>query len=179
MTPSNFQPRKRIDLKELSDKVYALKSAIKFKISLEAQIKLQEKLISTMKRPSLLGLALMVLYNNFWRISYLKKKLEIHRLENDNVIKEKQMNIYHRNELIFEDQFENIYEEMAERFDDYLNQLQRLHETFASTDEKDCSIPIKDVRILLNKYRTEAPKDKIERLSFYLSMESTLHQCRP
>ena len=112
MTPSNFQPRKRIDLKDLSDKVYALKSAIKFKISLEAQIKLQEKLIRTMKRPSLLGLALMVLYNNFWRISYLKKKLEIHRLENDNVIKEKQMNIYHRNELIFEDQFENVYEEI-------------------------------------------------------------------
>lgn len=166
-------PRKRTDIQELSDKVYALKSAIVFKLSIESQIKTQTKLVSTMLKPSLLRMLFMIFSYRLWKESSLKRKLEITKLRADNQVKEKLKHTYHRNELQLEDFFETIYEEMAERFDAYYYRLKFLFNNLESCPEA----PQEDIKVLVQKYEKSPPKDKTDKMSFYLSMESTLYRC--
>ena len=176
-----FKPRKRQNLTELSNKVYTLTSAIRMKLELEKQIDYQSKLIIAMNRSSLWSSLLWVFAFRFWIQRNLKKKIEISRLSTDLGVKEKQKNIYHRNELLLEQEFEDVYDEMNERFIYYLEFLNKLGNKDFSllANQKNLDLlPMDDVFVLNTKYTNDPPATKTEKLSFYLSMEALLYRCQ-
>ncbi len=167
-----IRPRNRQNLTELSDKIFALKSAITFKLNIESQIELQWDLIRCLQKQTLLDRLCKIIFTKSKRLSNTRDKLEIMKLMADNQVKEKLKNTYHGNELLLEDFFKDIYEEMDERFDDYYHRLVHIMENYVD----DIEIPYNDVKTLVLKY-TQSPPDKTDKLAFYLTMENTLYRC--
>jgi len=173
-----FKPRKRQDLIELTDKVFKLKSAIRFKLELETQIDLQKKLLRSMKRTGLWNILLMLVAFFTWQRMRYKNQIEMSKLRADLDVKEKQKNIYQRNEDFLEKEFEHIYPEMDERYEFYLSRLKNLYSRYAGIDDDEADLPVKDIEILHTKWKLDPPAIKTDKLSFYLTMEELLYRCQ-
>jgi len=167
-----LRPRNRQNLVELSDKIFALKSAINFKLNIESQIELQADLISALEKKTFWDNIHRVFFKKSSDLRSTRQKLEVMKTKADNQVKEKLKNTYHGNELLLEDFFKDIYKEMDERFEDYYNRLVHIMDNYVN----DIEIPYDDVKTLVFKYN-ESPPDKIDKLSFYLTMENTLYRC--
>ena len=178
MEKQMYQPRKRHDLIELTDKVYKLKSAIQFKLELEKQIELTKKLLKSYSRFGLWDLLYMVFFYTYWVRSRYEKGIKKSELRSKIEVKEKQKNIYQRNEDFLEQEFKDIYPEMNDRYDAYLKRLKVLYGKYAGTDEKLSDLPVQDIEILHEKHRVDPPKTKTDKLSFYLTMEELLYRCQ-
>jgi len=172
-----YTPRKRQDLTEWLDKINALKNAINFKLELDKQITLQDRLINALKRKNILSMLLMLIAPARQRIKSLKVQIEISKLRTSNENNEKQKLVYHKNELLLEDDMEEIYEELDLRYEAYLTKLMSYYEKVKFGTPKGSELPDKDIKILVTKFQTEPPASKTDRLSFYLTMEELLYRC--
>jgi hypothetical protein len=173
-----FQPRNRQDLNDWLDKITALKNAITFKLEIEKQINLQNQIIMTLEKKPLLDTFKSIIAPHSQRLKSLRVKVEISKLRTSNENNEKQKLTYHKNELLLEDDFEEIYKEMDVRYSHYVDRLMSIHEAIRFGTPKGSTLPDKDVKVLVAKYQTEPPKTKTDKLSFYLTMENLLYRCK-
>lgn len=173
-TKAIFQPRKRTDLNDLLDKIMALKNAIKFKLEIQKQIKLQSRMILALEQKTIWNRLLSIFWSNAQKIKRLNREIEISKLLTTNENCEKQTRVYHKNELLLEDELTDVYKEMDERYDYYLSQLENLYETVRWGAPNDSDLPDMDIKKLMAKFQSEPPADKIEKLTFYLTMEELL-----
>jgi hypothetical protein len=168
-----YQPRKRKDLKDLTDRVFAWKNSKKVKDRIEQQIECEQKILASMKLPWIMYLLMFITPFYFRRKYYENKSAKLSKEINAEV-KIKQMNVYLRNELIYQESFKEIANEMEERFEDYLEYLEHIEQNAQTTDP----IPYADVTKLLDTYDADPPANDIDKLSFYLTMESLLVRCQ-
>jgi hypothetical protein len=174
-----FQPKNRKDLPERLNQITALQNAIVFKIEFEKQIGIKKKLLSVEKRPKVWSLLLMVIAYNYWMILNLKRKLRISELVQDIEVKTKTMNHYHNKELFLENELEEIYSDMGERYDNYVDRLFHQMEYAKSVGEDLPEwYPNKDVLVLSEKLIKNPPKTKTDKLSFFLTVENLLVRAR-
>ena len=172
-----FIPRKRNDLTEQLDKINALENAITFKLEIEKQIELNLKKIALLESFPLLDKIRKVFLSNRVNLERVNRSIELSKIRTSNQNNEKMKYKFHANELSLEDDLEEIYSELNERFDAYCNALKDIHDQyrFGKTPPKD--LPMKDVSFLLSKYNAEPPKTKTDKLAFYLTLEELLYRC--
>lgn len=175
-TKAIYQPRKRTDLTDLLDKIMALKNAIKFKIEIEKQILLQSKMIIALEQKTIWDGILSFFWSNAQKIKRLKRQIEVSKLVTTNENCEKQTRVYHKNELLLEDELADVYKEMDERYDFYLASLMELHEKFRWGAPCDPNLPDMDIKKIVAKFESAPPADKVEKLTFYLTMEELLYR---
>jgi len=165
-------PKNRKNLVELNDLIWKLKNAIKVKLELEKQIDLYSKLISSLLRKSILDIILMSVLPHRYKIKRLKLQIEHSDLQMKLDVTLKNRNIYHRNEMQLEEHFKDIYTDMEENYNDFVDQLEKVYSN-ASSDNLDI---YPDVQKLYDNYKANPPKDKVDKISFYLTLENTLYR---
>jgi hypothetical protein len=172
-----FTPRNRQNLPEWLDKINALKNSINFKLELDKQISLQNKLINSLsKKPIALSFA-RILFPNCIKIIFIRREVEISKLRTSNENNLKQSLVYHKNELLLEDDMEEVYEELGIRYEAYISELMSLYEKVKFGSKKGNTLPDKDIKMLVTKFQSQPPAIKTEKLSFYLTMEQLLYRC--
>jgi hypothetical protein len=139
---------------------------------------MQNKLLKAMSRRGLWNILLMIFAYFTWNKLRYKNEIEKSKLRADLEVKEKQKNIYQRNEDFLEKEFEDIYPEMQERYGSYVTRLKNLYEKYSGADEDEVDLPVKDIEILFTKFTEDPPAVKTDKLSFYLTMEELLYRCQ-
>ena len=103
--------------------------------------------------------------------------MEVSKLRTSNENNLKQSLVYHKNEILLEDDMEEIYKELEDRYDSYLSQLLDLYEKVKFGVKKGNTLPDIDIKILVTKFQSEPPTIKTDKISFYLTMEQLLCRC--
>ena len=165
-------PKNRKNLIELNDLVWKLKNAIKVKLELENQINLYSELVKRIAKKSLLDYLLLIVMPVKSRVKRLELLIKKSDLQMKLDVTLKNRNIYHRNEMQLEENFKSIYEDMETNYDPYINQLQSLYST---TNQDELSL-YHDVKTLYNNFKNNPPKEKVDKLSFYLTLENLLYR---
>ncbi len=163
-------PKKREDLHEITDSVFSLKSAIRTKLELEAQMEHTIKLSASLAKPDL-WISLFALFSRTHFEKKIRRKIQQSQSNMDVEVKTKQRNIYHRNEMDLEGTFADLYKAMDENFDKYFSGLVFIKNNKSSED----NIPYQDVCKMVDKYNADPPKEKCDKLSLFLAMEKTLY----
>lgn len=157
-----WTPTKR-DTNLFLDLIAQLKASQKFQHELNIQINSQKKLIKVLGMPMVILYLGIIVAPAYCLQKLYERKINCSKGKQTLDTMEKQEKIYHKNVLSLENDLEDTLEICNENFDKMLEMLQDL-----SNDNPQAE----DALVLLAKYRSEPPADKLDRLQLFLAMES-------
>lgn len=177
--PLEITPRKRKDLRDLLDLLSKWDEAISITNQAEKQVIYLKELSKIIVKRSIVEFLIMIFYFKEYKIMKINQVIKQGEILSNVSVKEKTKNIYHRNALDMEAEFDEIFEEMNQRYDSYLSSLQKIHNKDYSEIKKvfnENELPFDDISLLLEKVRTCPPSSKSEKIALYLSMEECLYR---
>jgi len=166
----------RKDLTDLSDRIHDWKNSLEMKRSIENKIALKEDLLKADTKSSFFRKAQDVFFPVYSKVQSLKRSIMHGEVKMEILVLEKQMNIYHRNALSAESFFDEIFELVEANYEKLVSTLNYYRCFFSKKDFPEAPLP--DVMVLLNQYKNDPAISKPDKISFYLSMESTIIRCK-
>ena len=160
-----WQPAKR-DVNQFLDNISALRSNREFQDELNKQLTYTKRLIALFKIPNLYHY-LLTLFAPLTGLTLINnRKIKLSELKQKMQVLQKQEKIFHKNVAVIEQDLDGAFVMASENFDTMLSLLQSLYNNASEKEE------VADAKVLLDKYVAAPPKDKLDTLSLFLTMEA-------
>lgn len=162
---NEWKPSKR-DVNQYLDLISALRSNREFQAELNKQMTYTKRLIAIFKIPNLYHYLLTLIAPLTGLTLINNRKIKQSELQQKMQVLQKQEKIFHKNVAVIENDLDGSFVMASENFDAMLSLLQGLYNGSLNKEE------LEDAKVLLDKYRKDPPKDKLDTLSLFLTMEA-------